>query len=189
MTPLCKLAQKYGSDKCPQILHFYTEYYYGLLKDKKQKFKKILEVGVGSVELMPHCPNYVNGASLHMWRDFFPKAQIYGADIVPELVFKKDRIETFLCNASLKEDLLKLIEKTGTDIDLFIDDGSHHSKHQIFTCAVLMPLLKKDVIYIIEDVADTNVAKALEKYDCKIIRRSRMKNSNDRLIVVTNKNV
>jgi len=186
-TELCKLAYKYKTDKCPQLCHFYTEFYYGLLKDKRKSIKKVLELGTGCLKTMPRYTGYVTGASLHMWRDFFPNAQIYGADILPETVFKKDRIETFLCNETLKGDLIDLINKTGSDIDLFIDDGSHRPKHQIFVCLTLMPLLKKDVIYIIEDVRDPNIIDYLKDYDCHVVRKSRMRESTDRLVEVKRK--
>lgn len=188
MTKLCKLAFKYGSDKCPQILHFYTEFYPKLFKGKRTLVKKVLEIGVGSVELMPHCPHYRDGASLYMWRDFFPKAKIYGIDILPELVFKKGRIKTFQCDAISKEDLENLIKQIGSDIDFVIDDGSHIPKHQVFTCLTLMPMLKKEVIYVIEDVRDPHIVDHLKDYDCHIVRRSRMRNEYDRLVVVKNKN-
>ena len=186
-TELCRLAYKYGTDKCPQIRHFYTEFYYKLLKDKKESIKKVLELGTGCFETMSTCPNYITGASLHMWRDFFPNAQIYGVDILPETVFKKNRIETFQYDATSKEDLINLVNKTGSDIDLFIDDGSHNPKHQIFACLTLMPLFKRDVIYIIEDVGDPNIVNYLKDYDCHNVRKSKMRESHDRLIVVKNK--
>ena len=45
-TDLCKLAYKYGTDKCPQLKHSYTPFYYQLLKSKRQKIKKILEMDI-----------------------------------------------------------------------------------------------------------------------------------------------
>jgi hypothetical protein len=92
------------------------------------------------------------GASLYMWRDFFPKAQIFGADYSPEAMFTDKRIKTYLCDTRVKEDLVKLIENTGKDIDLVVDDASHHVDDQAFACQTLMPMLKRNVIYIIEDV-------------------------------------
>jgi len=186
-TELCRLGYFYGTDKCPQIRHFYTEFYWKLLKDKRESIKKVLELGTGCFETMSTCPNYVTGASLYMWRDFFPNAQIYGFDILPQTVFKKDRIETFLCDGTSKEALTNLIKKTGSDIDLFIDDGSHNPRHQIFACLTLMPLFKRDVIYIIEDVRDPNIVNYLKNYDCHVVRRSRLKEKHDRLVVVKNK--
>lgn len=152
-TLLCKLAFKYGTDKSPLIHHSYTPFYYELLKHKRYSIKKVLEIGIGNVrfqkQFIPHC---VTGASLFMWQDFFPNAQIYGADNDPETMFTDNRIKTFLCDETKKEDIERLIEQTGSDIDLFIDDGLHASLDQFNLCATLLPLLKKGVIYIIEDV-------------------------------------
>ena len=48
MTELCELFYKYKSDKCPKILHSYSPKYYEILKDYKESFKYILEIGVGT---------------------------------------------------------------------------------------------------------------------------------------------
>jgi len=167
LTPLCELAYKYKTDKCPQIAHAYTPFYYELFKDKRESVKKVLEAGIGYITVKNRRMGYIIGASLYMWRDFFPNAQIYGADIVPTSIFQDDRIETFLCDETKKEDLEDLIKKTGKDIDIFIDDGSHKTADQIFMAKILMPLLKKDVIYIIEDVGyPRGIQKELFEYDC-----------------------
>ena len=176
MTPLCKIAYKYGTDKCSQIRHSYTVVYYELFKDKIRLVKKVLEMGIGRNKEFKNknvvynerfkVP-YHKGASLKMWRDFFPNAQIYGADIVPESIFETERIKTFLCDERKKEDLEKLIENTGNDVDIFIDDASHRSRDQIFMAKTLLPLFKKGVIYIIEDVIFSGkLIKALSQYDC-----------------------
>lgn len=187
-TELCKIGYKYGTDKCPEIYHSYTPFYYELLKDKRQSVKKVLELGVGYLETMPWNSTYQRGASLYMWRDFFPNAQIYGADILPKVMFKDERIETFLCDETKKEDLIKLIKKTGSDIDLFIDDGSHAMKDQIFACLNIMPLLKKDVIYIIEDVEfPIEITNALGKYVSQTVQFRTGPRSDDTLIIVGHK--
>ena len=51
-----------------------------------------------------------------------------------------------------KEDLEKLIKITGSDIDVFVDDASHRVDDQIFLAKNILPLLNKNVTYIIEDV-------------------------------------
>jgi hypothetical protein len=76
LDPLSELAFKYLSDKCPQIKHSYTPFYYDLLKDKRNSIKKVLEIGIGSVEESTKWRPYRAGSSLIMWRDFFPNAQI-----------------------------------------------------------------------------------------------------------------
>lgn len=177
-TKLCKLAYKYGTDKCPRIKHNYTPYYYDLLKDKK--IKKVLEMGIGNYPDMKHVDScydprlkrtYIRGASLKMWRDFFPEAMIYGADNLPETIFEDERIKTFLCDETKEEDIKNLIKQTGRDIDLFIDDGSHKANHQLYLARTILPLLDKNVIYIIEDVGrpDWLVAN-LPEYKCEVPR-------------------
>jgi len=189
-TELCELAKKYGADKCPQIGHQYTPFYYELFKDKRNDIKKVFEFGVGNMRQYKHIPNYKVGASLHMWRDFFPNAQVYGADNKPDSVFKTDRLETFLCDERYEEQVIKLIKKVGADIDIFIDDASHHVHDQRFLCETVMPLLKKDVIYIIEDTRRYRMlAKQLPQYDCvgaELLPNTRIKH-NDGLLIVTHK--
>jgi hypothetical protein len=150
-TELCALAMKYGADKCPQIGHCYTPFYYELLKPHQKTFKKILEFGVGNKRIFEAIPGYQIGASLRMWRDFFPNAQVYGADIASGSVFKDERLETFHCDETKEDQIKALIKKIGSDIDLFIDDCSHHVDLQMGLLRYIKPLLKKDVIYILED--------------------------------------
>jgi len=192
--PLSELAYKYGTDKCPQLNHAYTPFYYKLLKSKRQSIKKVLEMGIGNgMHTRKYFPHAVTGASLFMWRDFFPNAKIYGADNDLETIFKAERIETFLCDQTKKEDLEKLIEKTGNDIDLFIDDGLHASFDQQFLCKTLLPLLKKDVVYIIEDVRLLGkLGRYLAEYDCyipKLPPKELHNGSGDRIMIVKHKSM
>ncbi|OGM70615.1 hypothetical protein A2975_00170 [Candidatus Woesebacteria bacterium RIFCSPLOWO2_01_FULL_44_14] len=152
ITPLCKIAFRYGTDKCPQIGHHYTPFYYKLLRNRRKTVKKVLEIGIGSRVTMPGVPDhYQTGASLLMWRDFFPNAQIYGVDIDPSTIFQSERITTFLLDTRESSSLSKLIGDIGSDIDLVIDDGSHNGRSQIQVVSTLMPILKKNCIYVIED--------------------------------------
>ena len=156
-TPLCEIANKYGADKSPDINHNYTPFYYSILNDKRHEVKKVLEFGIGNRRIYHAIPTYQMGARLRMWRDFFPNAQIYGADIVKESQFEDDRIKTFICNELVKEDVENLIKEIGSDIDIVIDDASHHIGDQKMLLENLMPLLNKDVTYIIEDCLRTKV--------------------------------
>lgn len=204
-TELCNIAYKYGTDKCPQLKHTYTPVYYEMFKDKRDSVKKVLEMGIGTYESMEFLDqiydknlhrHYKKGASLKMWRDFFPNAQIYGADYVKEAMFEDERIKTFVCDETKEEDIKRLIENTGSDIDIFIDDGSHVWEHQVYLAKTILPLLKKDVIYIIEDVGwPDHIIEELKDYDCSIPRIPHReygtnrgnKIPKDRLILVKNK--
>jgi predicted O-methyltransferase YrrM len=175
VTVLCDLAFQYGTDKCPQIKHHYTEVYYEMFKDRQEDVKKVVEIGVGT------------GASLYMWRDFFPNAMIYGADILPELLFEDERIKTFHCDQRVHGDLMNLIEKTGAGIDLFIDDGSHRPEDQVLTCLNMMPLLQENAIYVIEDAGRAGIIHDLSQFDCHKIGFADRVYRDDRLIVVRKK--
>ena len=54
-----------------------------------------------------------------------------------------------------------LIEKTGSDIDLLIDDGSHKFEAQSYLLKHLLPLVNKGVIYVIEDSKSPDLLKDL----------------------------
>lgn len=173
---LTKLAIKYGTDRHPESKHSYTPFYFDLLRAKRDNFKKVLEIGVGE------------GPGLRMWRDFFPNAKIYGAEIDPKRIFQDARINIFCCDQSSKEDLKILIQEIGSDIDLVVEDGSHKPQDQITTCLTLMPLLNKNVIYVIEDVADPSIVEALTDYDITIPNLYPKKTRyDDRLIIVRHK--
>ena len=184
--PLSELAQKYGSDKCPEIKHNYTPFYYEFLKDKD--IKKIVEVGVGDADEMAWSgvPNYVTGASVHMWSDFFPEAKVFGMDIKPNCVFEEGNIKTIQGNHNDRDALLNLVFTSGTDVDLVIEDGSHRPADQVFVCKTLMPLLDDNVIYIIEDVAHPEIAEQLSEYDV-FIPQFKRSSADDRVLVVTKK--
>jgi hypothetical protein len=169
MDPLTELAIKYKTDKWGK--HHYTPYYYELFKNKYKKVRKVVEVGAGE------------GAGLRMFRDFFPHAWIYGAEIDPKRIFTEERIKVYLCNQSSKRDLEQLVKKTGPNIDLFIDDGSHLPKDQVFTCLTILPLLKKGAIYVVEDVADLSILQKISShYTTNTIECG--KRYDDRLIVI-----
>jgi len=188
-TELCDIAFKYKCDKCPEIKHFYTRHYYKMFNPIRNEVKKVLEIGIGHKDTIRDSDReYVTGASLFMWRDFFPNAQIYGVDIEPKCIFQDERIETSILDQSNEQQLTDLIKRIGSDIDIVIDDGSHRPAHQVFTCRILMPLLKKDVIYVIEDVKSSKYCLyGLRRFDVEVVDNFRRGHRDDRLLIVSNK--
>ena len=187
MTELCRLAMKYGADKAPQIMHSYTPTYYELFKNKRT-IKKVLEIGIGYPELMSFVPNYTTGASLYMWRDFFPEATIYSADIRKDILINEDRIKSFYVDQSDEASLNHLVEEIGMDFDLIIDDGSHAAIHQILTAKILNKCLTKDGIYVIEDVIDVScVLPFLGDLKATVMMGNlKIDNAKDTLIIIRN---
>lgn len=138
---LTSLADKYQSDKGTLFFsHLFTKIYDSYLFEKRNEVKKVLEIGIGQ------------GGSLRMWRDYFPNAEVYGIDIDSNVMFKEDRITTFIVNQGIRAHLEGLLKTTGGDFDVIIDDGSHMIEHQQISFGYLFKYLKSGGLYIIEDL-------------------------------------
>lgn len=144
-TELCQLAEKHGTDKYP----WYTPFYHALLKDRREFVQRVLEIGIGTVGAMSHVENYSPGASLRMWRDYFPHAEIWGLDRNLEAE-NEERISVFQGEQTNLQ-TLDYLAVCGP-WDLIIDDGSHDPADQKKTFEHLYPSVRDGGLYIIEDV-------------------------------------
>lgn len=142
MKLLTQIANMYCTDKgtTQPPCHGFSEIYDDYLVAKRDETAKVLEIGID------------RGGSLRMWRDYFPNAFIHGIDVQTWQFFEEDRIKTHFANQSSKTELEHVISKTGTNIDLIVDDGSHDVIYQQISFGVLFKHLKKGGIYIIEDL-------------------------------------
>lgn len=184
MTELCDIAFKYGTDKCPQIKHHFTEFYHELFGSRRNSIYKVVEIGIGRL-----APSLRVGASLFMWQEYFPNALVIGADIDKDLLFRDKRIRTLRCDQTKAGDLEALVKisEKGHEIDLFIDDGLHTPESQIFTCLTVMPLLGEHAIYMIEDVGHREIVEQLSQYRYKILKLNRRKFNDDCMVMVRHK--
>jgi hypothetical protein len=140
---LCKLAAHFKTDKWGA--HKYAQHYQRYLQHLKNDEFNLLEIGIGGYNRAGQ-----GGASLRMWKHFFPRAQIHGMDIQDKSFVDEDRITTYIGDQSDPESLLSIAEKIGR-LDVIIDDGSHRSPHVITTFHTLFPLLTDGGIYVVED--------------------------------------
>lgn len=139
MNELTLLGFRYMTDK--SYYHRFTEAYEEWLLPLRDQIRQVVEIGI------------YNGASLRMWRDYFPNATVIGADIgVQTFVKDEPRIKCYYVDQGDTESLKQLEGSFEGDVDLFIDDGSHFSSHQMVTMAYMLPRLKKGSIYILEDL-------------------------------------
>lgn len=144
------LAIRYSCDK--YYAHSYIDFYETLFAGRT--VKRLLEVGIGYLELMtPFVPRYVHGASLRMWADFLPEAEIFACDIRPDTLINEGRIHSMVCDQSNLESLTAMLCAYGTSFDVVVDDGSHVTEHQIFTARVLLPVMESGSVYCVEDVS------------------------------------
>jgi hypothetical protein len=143
---LLDIAKKYHTDKA----FFYAPWYEKVLAGRD--IKRILEMGIGSLATMKDSisragwTNYPTGASLYMWREYFPNATIHGLDNDPSTMFKADRIRTHLGDSRTWDCFLRF--------DLIIDDGNHDYQAQLVTRSNLLPSLRPNGLYVTEDISD-----------------------------------
>lgn len=134
------LAAKYGTDKRAGI-HNYTAVYERHFAPIRERAAKVVEIGV------------LGGASVRMWEEYFPAAQIIGLDI--KVVTKRwatSRISIHIADQGKPEDLRRVIAETGGDFDIVIDDGSHLHEHQRISFETLFPAVRSGGLYAIEDL-------------------------------------
>ena len=156
MDDLFTLVEKYGTDKS---LSKYTNTYSDLFTPIKDQITSILEIGIGTLNPeipstfsgnIQHFEHYKPGGSLRVWRDFFSNANVYGIDIAKDCKFEEERIKTFLFDSSEKEYTDYYLNNL--TFDIIIDDGNHDPKYQVKTLKNLLPKLKEDGYYVIEDI-------------------------------------
>lgn len=121
--------------------HHYTDVYEKLLSGRRHEAISLLEIGVAQ------------GASLRTFRDYMPKANVFGLDIYPESVLKEPRINAIIGNSTesqTAEELQRL--NKGNKFDVIIDDGSHYAEHQVQTFQRMWGMLNSGGMYMIEDI-------------------------------------
>lgn len=149
MLTLTDLARLYHCDKLTR--HSYIPFYESLLAELD--VKRLLEIGIGTEKIMaPYVEKYVHGASLLMWRDYLPNAQIFACDIEPAALINEGRIRSEECDQSDPAALDRMARRLGGEFDLVIDDGSHKAAHQILSFRALWPFVSDGGAYVIEDV-------------------------------------
>lgn len=162
---LSRLCDKYGSDKGAVmtsghpyrgIAHTYADFYTRLFGHYRNNVTKVFECGIGTNNTNLVSNMGVNGqpgASLRVWRDFFPNANIIGADIDKGILFEEDRIKTYYLDQTNPETISKCWEAVGIrDFDLMIDDGLHTFEGGRCLFENSIGQLASHGIYIIEDV-------------------------------------
>ena len=131
-TLLCSIMHKYGSDK-GLGLHNYTKEYYKIFNSRRFDVKSVFELGIGTTNrFIPTNmgPKGVPGASLRGWREFFPNAIIYGADIDKNVLIREERIESYYVDQNSELSVMSLWESSALKdlkFDLMVDDSLHKS--------------------------------------------------------------
>jgi len=122
--------------------NFYTPNYELFFEQIRYDNLKILELGIGP-------PKY---GSLILWENYFPNADIYAVDILDECKKYKGRTKVIIGNLDDRTFLDSLIQQTGGEFDIIIDDAGHHVVQQKNLFNYLFKHVKDGGIYIVEDL-------------------------------------
>jgi len=204
---LNELCDKYGSDKgstklgvkpYPWPAHTYTSIYSLIFGLNRFSIKNILECGIGSVsenQKSNMTKSGKPGASLRVWRDFFPAAEIYGIDIDPKTLFQESRIKTFEVDQTSTSSIDEFKEKIpNIDFDIIIDDGLHEFFAGKSLFINTFSILQNGGFYVIEDIIPTDLKKYREyfseinlDYSIFFFKDRLQKRSLDNIIIVIQK--
>lgn len=145
----------YGSDKSDS--HDYHLIYGQIIAELGlNKALNVLEIGIGSID--PSIPSNMGrdghpGASLRAFRDVLPKAQIYGADIDSQILFRENRIRTSIVDQMTPLSFQNMHASFGQpSYDLIIDDGLHAVSANLNSLLFSLPVLRPGGWMVIEDI-------------------------------------
>tara|TARA_B100000900_G_scaffold59772_1_gene45221 strand:- start:816 stop:1514 length:699 start_codon:yes stop_codon:yes gene_type:complete len=193
---LTNLMNKYGSDKGGKNNHHnYSLFYSEVFGTKRKLIKNFLEVGLGTNNTSIPSNMGESGkplASLMAWRDYFPNANIFGADIDKEILKNDNRIKTCFVDQTDPVTISEMFKNFGVDkFDIIIEDGLHEYNANITFFENSISYLSSDGIFIIEDIYYKDIKKFKKyfsntNYNFSIIELYHSKNiANNCLIKIT----
>lgn len=151
-TPLCQLATKYMTDKSPYNImthrHPYTMVYDMFLRPYQMKGADLHlgEIGV------------LNGASIRMWREYFPEASLSAFDINKGALEKVAGIRGVSGyhvdsgQPSGLRDALAEATEGGKKFTILLEDASHRLDHQLVFLREAIDFVAPGGLLIIEDI-------------------------------------
>lgn len=141
------IGLKYNADKSSRF-HNYLDFYEKHLPDREFS-GRLLEIGV------------MDGLSMRMWAEYYPKAEIIGIDIKPDMASYMhnehwqvpERVKLLTLDGTKKADMQPL-----GMFDIIIDDGSHYWAEQQKSFEILYySQLNKGGVYILEDLWTSHI--------------------------------
>jgi len=174
-THMCRVMTKYGSDK-GRGWHNYTTVYSVLLGPSHTPPARIFELGLGTNQ-----PDLISnmgiegrpGASLRGWKELFPNALVYGADIDRNSLFTEERIQTYYCDqldpAVIRE--LWAQPELRDGMNLIIEDGLHRFDANLCFLEASLEHVLPGGFYVIEDIASDKAESWYEQLETVYAKR------------------
>ena len=200
-TELCNIMKNHGSDKGADW-HNYTQIYSVLFNSLQNEVRQLIELGIGSVNpaIASHMKQiYSPGGSLRGWREFFPTAQIYAADIDKDILQPEERITKFYVDQTDAGVVKEMWNQVGkNNFDIVIDDGLHTYKANKTFFENSYTQLGDTGIFIIEDIPNNElnhfrtelatIARELG-FDTRLLQLKHNSNKTDNNIMIITKNL
>jgi hypothetical protein len=174
---LSKLCDKYGSDKGSLTsaghayswpAHTYTDFYSQIWSHCRYSVRRVFECGLGTNNTsVPSNMGALGkpGASLRVWRDYFPNAEIVGADVDKSVLFQESRISTFHVDQLDPHLIRRMWDAVGDPgFDFMIDDGLHTFQAGVTLFENSISRLIPNGIYVIEDVGAGDLARYFDYF-------------------------
>lgn len=163
---------------------------YSMVGLEPSEVEAVLEIGIGSNN--PKMPSSmgrsgVPGASLLLWREIFPKAQVIGADFDRNTLLDADRITCFFVDSTSSQSIENMRQSISqrleiNQFDLIVDDGLHTPEANLRNFRVLQSSIRPGGFYVIEDI-DAAWApmfdifgRGLNNFDSKLVFSDKQKN-------------
>ena len=198
------LCEKFGCDKgyfegsqeyFSWAPHSYTDLYYFLFSNQRKSIKKVFELGIGTNKVFNEKlkRKSLPGASLRVWKEFFIKAKIYGADIDENTLFQENRIKTYTVDQFSQKSIKRMWQKINVkEFDLIIDDGCHQFEGTINFFLNSVKFLSQSGFYIIEDIFYKDKEKYIDIFDKRrfnffFVELSTKNNSKDNNLLIIQK--
>lgn len=175
--PYAALCDRYGSDKgslttgphpYPWAPHTYADVYFRLFGHCRNSVTTLFECGIGTnnPELVSTMSAHGQpGASLRVWRDFLPNAQIVGADIDRDILFEDERITTHYVDQTDPAAIAEMFAATGIAVfDVIVDDGLHTFDGGRILFENAIDRLAPEGVYVIEDIEPEDLTRFAEYF-------------------------
>ena len=121
--------------------HGYQKFYENHLSKIKDSNIEMLEIG-----------SFRGNASAAFYF-YLPNCNITSVDLYPDLfLYKSNRITNFYLNNSLGDEIQNKILMKDKKYDFIIEDSGHYYKDQIISLFKIFPKLKKNGIYVVEEL-------------------------------------
>jgi len=174
-TRMCRVMMRHGSDKSypSQCI---TTVYSALFKGLRNQPLRVFELGLGSNN--PQMPsnmgvNGVPGASLRGWREIFPRAQVFGADIDRDILFQEHQIKTFYCDQRCQQSISDLWSHPALQAgaDIIIEDGLHTFEANTTFLEGSLDHLRPGGFYVIEDICQDDAERWHTRFEMAYSKR------------------